>query len=69
MHAQEVAQEVLAPQERARSKLRVFCGLPARTCETQEVEIPSARSYEPKPQEPARSYLRLRLLRLLRLCR
>ena len=29
----------------------------------------AARSYEPKPQEPARSYLRLRLLRLLRLCR
>ena len=45
------------PQERAKRKKLKF--------HPQE----AARSYEPKPQEPARSYLRLRLLRLLHLCR
>ena len=40
MHAQEVAQEVLVPQEhvnRHEVKVSCFCGLPARTFETQEV--------------------------------
>jgi len=41
MHAQEVAQEVLAPQE---VKVSSFCGLPARTFKTQEVESLTARS-------------------------
>jgi len=41
MPAQEVAQEVLAPQE---VKISCFCGLPARTFETQEVESLTARS-------------------------
>jgi len=35
MHAQEVVQEV---------KMLCFCGLPARTFETQEVESLTARS-------------------------
>jgi len=41
MHAQEVAQEVLAPQE---VKMSCFCGLPTITFETQEVESLTARS-------------------------
>ena len=36
MHTQEVLQEVLALQERA--KMTCCCGLPARTFEMQEVE-------------------------------
>ena len=66
MHAQEVA------QERARSKLRVFSAYPQEHAKRKKLKFhpqEAARSYEPKPQEPARSYLRLRLLRLLRLCR
>jgi len=52
MHAQEVTQEV---------KMSYFCGLPARTFETQEVEslnAEAARSYENyrKPQGRARSF-------------
>jgi len=41
MHAQEVAQEVLAPQE---VKMSYFCCLRARTFETQEIENLTARS-------------------------
>jgi len=48
MHAQEVAKEVLAPQEHAilpqEVKMPCFCGLPTRTFETQEVESLTARS-------------------------
>jgi len=40
MHAQEVAQ---VTQTATRSKNVIFCGLPARTFETQEVENLTAR--------------------------
>ena len=43
MHAQEVTQEVLAPQE---VKMPCFCGLPARTFRAQEVESLTVRTYE-----------------------
>ena len=42
MHAQEVVQEVLAPQEHASGQKKLNCGLSARTFKAQE----AARSYE-----------------------
>lgn len=48
MHAQEVEHELLARKKQAsqpKSENDVFCGLPARTVETQEVENFAARSH------------------------
>ena len=44
MHAQEVAQEVLAPQEHASGQKKLNCGLSARTFKAQEDRKLSARS-------------------------
>ena len=53
MHAQEVAQEVLAkPAQEV--KVLGFCSLPARTFETQEVENLSARKLLMLPQAARR---------------
>ena len=44
MHAQEVAQKVLAPQEHASGQKKLNCGLSARTFKAQEDRKLSARS-------------------------
>ena len=44
MHAQEVAQEVLAPQEHASGQKKLNCGLSARTFKAQEDRKLAARS-------------------------
>ena len=46
MHAQEVAQEVLAPQEHASGQKKLNCGLSPRTFKAQEDRKLAARSYE-----------------------
>ena len=43
MHVQEVAQEVLGPQE---VKMPCFCGLPTRIFKTQEAESLTGRSHK-----------------------
>ena len=44
MHAQEVAQEVLAPQEHASGQKKLNCGLSARSSKRKKFEILTARS-------------------------
>ena len=44
MHAQEVVQEVLAPQEHASGQKKLNCGLSARTFKAQEDRKLAARS-------------------------
>ena len=58
MHAQEVAQEVLAPQEHASGQKKLNCGLSARSSKRKNFKILSARSHgsNRKPQIAARSY-------------
>ena len=49
MHVQEVAQEVLAPQEHASGQKKLNCGLSARTFKAQEdtkLAAEAARSYK-----------------------
>ena len=43
MHAQEVAQEVLAPQEHASGKKKLNCTFSARSSKRKEFKILSAR--------------------------
>ena len=44
MHAQEVMQEVLAPQEHASSEKKLNCALSARSSKHKKIKILSARS-------------------------
>jgi len=44
MHAQEVAQEVLAPQEHASGEKKLNCALSARSSTRKKIKILSARS-------------------------
>ena len=50
MHTQEVAQEVLAPQEHASGKKKLNCAFIRKKFQTQEVQNPIHK----KPQEVTR---------------